>query len=678
MFLFNHAIAQKQFSEKELEKMAADAEKMTKDPRYKKAMADAGVDTDIDEDAPERFPTTNKTLMASVPSQPMNKGAMSSYLSNLYTAYKTKMPIGAVQAAQQAGIKLGNDPDKLGVAAVTNWYNGAPKEAILMAITASMKNPDNKMLLNNLGALLNMGGAPYHALPILKTLVSEFPNNPMFLNNLGQAYTGAGQLDTAMYYFRRCIQESPNHPEANNTAGHIEQSRGNTEAAAQHFEKSLRGGFNEGASKGLDKTGEERTFKISGVTKMPVKLPYFNADKYKMPVQCYTAQEAPSVRKAHEDFYDFMSAQMSAYSDLARSESKKGSALMEAKLKAALKTGKIPQPNPLHIKGGRKLLYWAIELQAETVTHLERVKAKQAAIQALLDQHEAQLKAIRADYAQRMSQYNCGEGNAAGCAAIMELQKAECRAVVAMSATMQPQIAAAVIDKQNEELWFARRSFEKFAYYSYLAAPNKEMAKGEYYQVASNYLSDLRRIAGQPIIVAGMCAEQKEAASNPTSDGTEAMECPIDLSIPFVVGKIELNCEKFTFSAGEGVTFKYEKDFGSKQSTISIGAGLQFEAGKAFGIFSGEVGASAEQSFYIVFDGDNNISDAGLAMQVEVSVGAEAGIDTPGEIGKEYFTKEILDKKGEFGYTLGVNSGWTFNDGAISSIAKSIGGIFKK
>jgi len=680
LFLAGNVLAQK-LSEKDLEKMAAEAEKMAekvmKDPRYKKAMADAGVDEDDDE-APERFPAKNKAMMATVPSQPMNKGVMSSYLSNLYTAYKTKMPIGAVQAAQQAGIKLGNDPDKLGVAAVTNWYNGAPKEAILMAITASMKNPDNKILLNNLGALLNMGGAPYHALPILKTLVSEFPNNPMFLNNLGQAYTGAGELDTAMYYFRRCIQESPNHPEANNTAGHIEQSRGNTEAAAQHFEKSLRGGFNEGAAKGLDKTGEGRTLKLSGVTKMPVKLPYFNADKYKLPLQCYTAQEAPYVRKAHEDFSKFISEQITAYSNLSNSESKKGGALLEARLKAGMKTGKIPQPNPLQIAAGRKLLYWSLELQAETETHLERVKAKQAVIQALVDQHAAQQKAINDEYAAKMAQYDCGEGRGADCAAIMRLQKEECNAIVSMSATMQPQIAAAVMDKQNEELRFARRKFEKFAYYSYLAAPNKEIANGEYYQIASHYLSDLKKIAATPIIVAGVCAEQNEAPSKPESDGTQAMECPINLSVPFVVGKIELNCEKFAFSAGEGVTFKYEKDFGSKQSTISIGAGLQFEAGKAFGIFSGEVGASAEQSFYIVFDGDNNISDAGLALQVEVSAGAEASIDTPNGIGKEYFTKEILDTKGEFGYTLGVNSGWTFNDGTISSIAKSIGGVFKK
>jgi tetratricopeptide (TPR) repeat protein len=678
LFLISNVLAQKQLSEKELEQMAAQAEKMMNDPRYKKAMAEAG-NNDSDEEEPERFPTPNPARMATVPSQPMNKGVMSSYLSNLYTAYKTKIPIAAVQAAQQAGIKLGNDPDKLGVAAVSNWYNGAPKEAILMSIMASMKNPENKMLLNNLGALLNMGGAPYHALPILKTLVSEFPNNPIFLNNLGQAFTGAGELDTAMYYFKRCIQESPHHPEANNTAGQIEASRGNTEAAAQYFENSLKGGFNDGASKGIDKLGSERSFQLSKFIKPPVDLPYFNEYKYKLPRQCQTGAEAPTIRQEHEDFIQFVDAQSTIYHSLAIAESKAGEAKLEAKLQAALRTGKIPSlVNPLQVAAGKKLMYIGIGFQTEIAEHEERIKAKQAAIQSLLDLHEAKYQALTEEFAARKRQYDCGEGRGSDCAAIERLNKEECQAKVAMSAGMQPQIAAAVVDKQSEELRFARREFEKMAYYSYLAAPNKEMANGEFYRVCSRYLNKLKTIAGKPIIVAGICAEQKEVAAIPESDKTKAMDCPIDLSIPFAVGKIELNCEKFTFSAGEGVTFKYEKDFGSKQSTISIGAGLQLEAGKAFGIFSGEVGASAEQSFYIVFDGDNNISDAGLALQVEVSAGAEAGIETPGDIGKEYLTKEILDQKVELGYTLGVNSGWTFNDGAISSIAKSIGGVLKK
>ena len=40
-----------------------------------------------------------------------------------------------------------------------------------------------------------------------------------------------------------------------------------------------------------------------------------------------------------------------------------------------------------------------------------------------------------------------------------------------------------------------------------------------------------------------------------------------------------MNCEKFSFKAGEGIVFKYEKKFkGHRQSTISIGAGAGVDA----------------------------------------------------------------------------------------------------
>lgn len=680
LFLLSNVLAQKQLSEKDLKQLSAQAEKMMKDPRYKKAMAEAG-NNDVNNEALERFPSPSPARMATVPSQPMSKGVMSSYLSNLYTAYKTKVPVAAVQAAQQAGIKLGNDPEKLGVAAVTNWYNGAPKEAILMSIAASMKNPDNKMLLNNLGALLNMGGAPYHALPILKTLVSEFPNNPMFLNNLGQAYTGAGELDTAMYYFKRCIQESPHHPEANNTAGQIEASRGNTAAAAQHFENSLKGGFNDGAQRGMNNLGNEQSFRLSKFIKPPVDQPYFNEFKYKLPRQCQNANDAPLVRQEHEDYRNFIEGVQIAYSELSRQESEKGEAKLKKLTQAAMKNPMVMLTlrNPIQLSAGKILMNWGIGFQEEMREHNQRIENLDQKIKDIQATYEAKREAIVKDYAERKRQYDCGEGNGAGCAAIERLSKEECQAIAALSNTTQGAIATAVADKQQKQLYMARRIFNITSYYGYLASPNKEMANAAFYKACAHYLTELEKIAGTPIIVASKCEEDKTITqAKSESDNAKAMDCPIDLSIPFAVGKIELNCEKFSFSAGEGVTFKYEKDFGSKQSTISIGAGLQLEAGKAFGIFSGEVGASAEQSFYIVFDSDNNISDAGLALQVELSAGAEASVETPSAIANEYLKKEILDQKIELGYTLGVNAGWTFNDGAISSIAKSIGGVFKK
>ena len=157
------------------------------------------------------------------------------------------------------------------------------------------------------------------------------------------------------------------------------------------------------------------------------------------------------------------------------------------------------------------------------------------------------------------------------------------------------------------------------------------------------------------------------------------MNCPIDIDIPFVVGRLALNCEQFSFSGGEGVIFKMSKDFSSGQSTMSISAGLQFEGSKEWGIFSGEVSAAATQSFYITWDKENNISDAGIAFNAEAGIKAGTKLVTPGNVGKDYlqeFQKEI-GHKAEFGYTMGINSGWTFNDGYLSGVVKSMGNIFK-
>jgi len=679
VFFVSIAAHAQKMSQKELEKMAAQAEQMAekvmKDPRYKKAMAEAD-----EEVTTTSFPVKNKALMATVPNQPLSKPALSTYLNNLYTAYKTKVPVSAVNAAQQAGIKLGNDPDKLGIAAVSSWYNGAPKEAVLMAINASMKKPEDKLLLNNLAALLNMGGAPYHSLPILKTLVSELPDNPMVLNNLGQAFTGAGELDSAMYYFRRCIKQSPHHPEANNTAGQIEAMRGNKEAAATYFENSLKGAYNNEAATGMGKVDEQRAYKLSKFIRPPIDQPYFNEAKYKLPRQSQNADDAALVKQEHDDFWEFIDNVSSAYSEMARQEERVGTAKLEKMLHAAMKGGTAPKlNNPLQVAAGRMYMDIGIGLQAEMADHARQIDKLNKGIQALLDEYHAKRQAIMNDYGERKSQYDCGEGNGAGCAAIERLNKEECKALSALSITTQGAIAVAVSDRQKKELLFERMVFQKMSYYSYLASPNKEMANAAFYRACASYLSKLKQIAGSPILIAGKC-EPNEGNTHPKveTDNLKKMECPVNLSVPFVIGKLELNCEKFSFSAGEALVFKYEKDFGSKQSTISIGAGLQFQGGKAFGVFSGEVSASAEQSFYIVFDKDNNINDVGMGLKAEASVGSKASVETPGGIGQEYLTKELLNQKVEFGYTLGVNSGWTFNEGSISSIAKSIGGIFKK
>ena len=129
------------------------------------------------------------------------------------------------------------------------------------------------------------------------------------------------------------------------------------------------------------------------------------------------------------------------------------------------------------------------------------------------------------------------------------------------------------------------------------------------------------------------------------------MECPLDIVIPFGVGKVQLNCDQFSISGGEGLVFGYERNFKTHQSTLSVGIGLTLELQGKIGPVKAGVRAGVTESFFVTFDGNNGIADAGLKNEAKVSAGG------PG-IGKE----------ASVGSTLGINSGWNFNEGPFKGM----------
>lgn len=691
VLLTGSTIAQENMSEKELEEMIRRAEKMAEraksDPRMKKAMEEA----EEEENRPKRFPARDNAALAAVPAKPMNNGSMSGYLQNLYTAYKTKMPIGAIQAAQKASEALGGNADKLGVAGLSAWYNGAQEQGILLLLQAGVKKPEDVLLLNNIGALLNAGGAARHALPVLHTLAGRYPDNPMLLNNLGQAYAGVGQLDTAMKYFARVFKKSPQHPEARNTAGQIEKQRERTAEAIKHFQESLKGAHNLEALQGLDEcTGGNYFAKLPPIGS-PIDMPYFNEFKYKLPKQCSGPADAPYIRQQHDDFIKFTGGLSAVYNNLAAAERRKGEALMDKesekvrqKVMQALRTGvTLDAPptfgSPINIAAARKMMDIGMRLATvDLPEHGRRMAKLDSNFHSLIREYKEKSRKIAEEYAGKKSQYDCGEGRGADCAAIERLSKEECEKQVALGNVAQGAISAAKVDWQNEHLRFIRWQFNYSAFYGYLAGFNENMARAAFYDACNKYLTELKMLAYDPFVCAGGRCDDKFIEANPKdeNDNAKEMDCPIDIDIPFIIGKIKLNCEKFEFTAGEALVFTATKSFtGSKQTTMSLGAGLQFQGSKEWGIFSGDVSGSATQSFYIVWDKDDKIIDAGIAVKAEGSVKGEAKVELPGGIGKDQLPQKEIKVEGEFGYTLGVNSGWTFSDGSLSRIAKAVGAI---
>jgi hypothetical protein len=182
-----------------------------------------------------------------------------------------------------------------------------------------------------------------------------------------------------------------------------------------------------------------------------------------------------------------------------------------------------------------------------------------------------------------------------------------------------------------------------------------------FYSIVERYLSMLGLLNSATRIIEP--CKFVPATASADSNALKEVDCPFEIEIPFVIGKFELDCEKFSFKAGEGAVFSYQKDFKTKQSTVSVGIGLKLELEAKLGPIKGGVSSSVGESLFITFDGNNKFADGGL----KFNVNAAAGIG--GETGSVVkVSKDIAKAETSVGYTMGINSGCNFNEGAFKTL----------
>lgn len=211
--------------------------------------------------------------------------------------------------------------------------------------------------------------------------------------------------------------------------------------------------------------------------------------------------------------------------------------------------------------------------------------------------------------------------------------------------------------------------FDEVTYWHYLSLhpAGDDYFRIQFFVFIRDYLVTLNKVCETKIIEP---CEFIPVSTTKESNAINEMECPLEIEIPFIIGKFELNCEKIAFSAGEGAVFSYEKIFKTKQSTLSVGIGVKLEIGKvSIGPLEAKLSAGASESLFITFDGDNKVADYGLKFGAKVSAGAEV----KGE--KEIAPKKSIEVKREIakeeagvGYTFGINSGWNFNEGPFKGL----------
>lgn len=615
-----------------------------------------------------KFPPKNTDLLSSLPKKVFTKTELVSFLNDIYSQLSKKLIPGVSASVQSIAAKYNNDGNQMGDVAVTGWYTDYREEALLLIIKAAANSPDNGILLNNCAAVLNMSGIEQKAIPILKYVLQSYPGNSMLLNNLGQAYAGLGETDTAMVYLGRCMKIEPEHPEACNTAGQIEATKGNKGKATEYFEKSIKSAYTKTAALKMRKIKKDS--KIAPLVRPRVKLPeYFNMFKYQLPAQCTSTDNAALAKAEHNAFREMITKQAQMYGgkwgELAQKKARETMQLMNAGGFAR----KLRKDEPLAHPFIGLCEIMASELTTDyqhEVSGFNEWVRKQHNVQmaALENEYQNNLKIINDGFQKRLD--NCGEGKANNdCPTTEE----KCTAYNKLANEYLPKFAYLTEEMQKKALLIFSTYFDELVYWHYLLLhpTGDDNFKIKYYEFIEQYLVMMGSICKTKIIEP---CEFTPTTAAKESNAIGEIECPVEIEIPFIVGKFELNCDKIAFSGGEGAVFSYEKSFKTKQSTLSVGIGAKLDIGKvSLGPVEGKVSAGVTESLFITFDGNNKVADFGLKFGAKVSAGAEAKGEKEIAPGKSIEVKRELDNKEiGVGYKFGINSGWDFNEGPFKGM----------
>jgi hypothetical protein len=135
-------------------------------------------------------------------------------------------------------------------------------------------------------------------------------------------------------------------------------------------------------------------------------------------------------------------------------------------------------------------------------------------------------------------------------------------------------------------------------------------------------------------------------SQNPNSPEFKEAECPIGLKVKLEALELNLSCSQFKIEVGVGegvaVKFGYEKDFITRESTLSVGPSVDAD-------IPGILDASASVKAFVKFDGNNQPIDAGIAGEAEAGV----KIGNTSTVGTTSMTSA--------GFTMGINSGFNYS-----------------
>ena len=270
--------------------------------------------------------------------------------------------------------------------------------------------------------------------------------------------------------------------------------------------------------------------------------------KYDLPAQCTSTDNAEFAHAEQQAFNEMITGQMQAYGKLLGD-------LMQKKMQNISEwNGK-----------ARKLVKGEFMAQAfyglcgemardvhdeylEEITHLSKVVNIDYAeeMNKLEMAYENTLKTIQEGFAKREKDC-CGDGKPNTCC---PTQEEKCTAYNNLANLYLPKFAVLTEEMQKKHLRVFRQYFDELVYWNYLLLNpiNEDNFRLKYYELIVQYLVTLGGINTTKVIHP---CEFDKMTSSKDSNSINGIECPLDIDIAFVIGNIELNCDKFSIEGGE-------------------------------------------------------------------------------------------------------------------------------
>jgi tetratricopeptide (TPR) repeat protein len=573
------------------------------------------------------IPAKKAALLNALPKDNLNKTQLQTFLNTLYDDLKKKISADKVASVQKIITQLENDAAKIATIGVAAWYNNSPAQSALLLTYAATKSQDANTL-NNLGAVMNLCGHEEKAAPILNYVLTTHPDNSTVLNNLGQAYAGLGDKQTAMMYFGRCIRQSPNHPEANATAAKIEESNGNVDKAMEYTEASLRGAYSEERAEYYKKKKRGCKLNVLFNTQQFGKTQFFDPGSIKVPRNCRSWSESESVYPEQEAYFKLIDVNAEKFSHRAIQN--------QVTQQDILKMVNSPFKN-------------AAQFKIETITDcyterkgelLEQLNDK---LQDLVKQQQVEQRKWEDDFDKELKACSPNDSKCPE-----RVQYKYCKLREAMENKYFGLMADAgdkfIQNNYTEDVGY----YNSMVYLKAISSGSDKVLAMECGVLAVHLLEQMK------IYIVSQCnpASKPECeklnpanSTNPNSPDFKDPQCPIGLKVKLNEAlELNLSCSQFKIELGVGegavnVKFGYEKDFITRESTLSMGPSVDAD-------IPGILDASASVKAFVKFDGNNQPIDAGLSGEAEAGV----KIGNTSTVGTTSMTSA--------GFTMGINSGF--------------------